>query len=245
MMQEALHAGPNFALLNLHDLDVSPRTVTLRHLMIKNLILDWSGTLANDLPAVLQGLNRMLKLFRRPQLTEAEFRERFRLPYTEFYREVLPGVPLEKLKALYLRFFHNALSMIPLIDHAREFLEYAAAEKKRMVLFSSAPLDHVEEQARHLGVWHFFEHAACGVVDKREHIAALMLDRGFEPHHTAFVGDMRHDIEAGKAARVLTIATCTGYESVAKLQSAEPDHLIANLSELPALLAAFGAGVHG
>jgi len=104
MMQEALHAGPNFALLNLHDLDVSPRTVTLRHLMIKNLILDWSGTLANDLPAVLQGLNRMLKLFRRPQLTEAEFRERFRLPYTECYREVLPGVPLEKLKALYLRF---------------------------------------------------------------------------------------------------------------------------------------------
>jgi phosphoglycolate phosphatase-like HAD superfamily hydrolase len=56
---------------------------------------------------------------------------------------------------------------------------------------------------------------------------------------------MRHDIEAGKAARVLTIASCTGYESVAKLQSAAPDHLIANLSELPPLLAAFGAGVRG
>jgi len=65
------------------------------------------------------------------------------------------------------------------------------------------------------------------------------------PWHTAFVGDMRHDIEAGKAARVLTIASCTGYESVAKLQSAAPDHLIANLSELPPLLAAFGAGVRG
>jgi phosphoglycolate phosphatase-like HAD superfamily hydrolase len=31
--------------------------------MIKNLILDWSGTLANDLPAELQALNRMLRLF--------------------------------------------------------------------------------------------------------------------------------------------------------------------------------------
>ncbi len=201
--------------------------------MIKNLILDWSGTLANDLPAVLQALNRMLRLFCKPTLTEAEFRERFRLPYTEFYDEVLPGVPIEKVKALYLRFFPNAVPKIPLLDHAREFLEYAAASERRLVLFSSAPLDHVEEQARWLGVWDYFEHAACGVVDKREHIAGLMADRGFEPQHTAFVGDMRHDIEAGKAAQVLTVATCTGYESVTKLQSALPDILIANLSELP------------
>lgn len=202
--------------------------------MVKNLILDWSGTLANDLPSVLQGLNRMLKLFRKPTLTEVEFRERFRLPYTEFYEEVLPGVPLEKVKSLYLKFF--PMPKIPLLEHAREFLEYAAATERRMVLFSSAPLDHVEEQARYLDVWRYFEHAACGVVDKREHIAGLMQGRGFRPEETAFVGDMRHDIEAGKAAGVLTVATCTGYESVAKLQSAEPDLMVANLSELPAHL---------
>ena len=204
--------------------------------MIKNLILDWSGTLADDLPAVLQALNRMLRLFRKPTLTEAEFRDRFRLPYTEFYDEVLPGIPIEKVKALYLRFFPNARPRVPLLDHAREFLEFAAATDRRMVLFSSAPLDHVEEQARLLGVWQYFEHAACGVVDKREHIASLMADRGFLPEETAFVGDMRHDIEAGRAARVLTVATCTGYESVARLQSVSPDLLIAHLGELPPYL---------
>lgn len=201
--------------------------------MIKNLILDWSGTLANDLPAVLQALNRMLRLFRKPTLTEAEFRERFRLPYTEFYNEVLPGIPIEKVKDLYLRFFPNARPMVPLLEHAREFLEFAAATNRRMVLFSSAPQDHVEEQARYLGVWQYFEHAACGVVDKREHIATLMANRGFLSAETAFVGDMRHDIEAGRTAGVLTIATCTGYESVAKLTSVSPDILVANLSELP------------
>lgn len=204
--------------------------------MIKNLILDWSGTLANDLPAVLQALNRMLRLFRKPQLTEEEFRERFRLPFTEFYDEVLPGIPLEKVKSLYLRFFPNAVPKIPLIEHARDFLEHSAAAGRRMVLFSSAPGDHVEQQARNLGVWDFFEHAACGVVDKREHIAALMARQQFIASETAFVGDMRHDIEAGKAAGVLTIATSTGYESVAKLQSAQPDHLVANLRELMTIL---------
>jgi len=204
--------------------------------MIKNLILDWSGTLANDLPAVLQALNRMLRFFRKPQLTETEFRERFRLPFTEFYDEVLPGVPVEFVKSLYLKLFPNARPKIPLIEHAREFLEHSAAAGRRMVLFSSAPGDHVEQQARELGIWHFFEHAACDVIDKRQHIVALMTRLSFAPHETAFVGDMRHDIEAGKTAGVLTVATCTGYESIAKLQSATPDVLIANLSELPPLL---------
>jgi phosphoglycolate phosphatase-like HAD superfamily hydrolase len=204
--------------------------------MIDNLILDWSGTLANDLPAVLKALNRMLKLFGKPRMDEAEFRERFRLPYTEFYNEVLPGVPIEQAKALYLRFFPNALPLVPLLDHAREFLDHASATGRRMVLLSSAPLDHVEKQARHLEVWHHFEHAACGILDKREHIVELVRDRGFDPQRTVMIGDMRHDIEAGKAAGVRTIGTCTGYESVAKLLSAKPDHLVADLREVKALL---------
>jgi phosphoglycolate phosphatase-like HAD superfamily hydrolase len=199
---------------------------------IQNLILDWSGTLADDLPAVLQALNRMLRFFRKPTLTEAEFRERFRLPFQDFYDEVLPGVPVELVKKLYLKLFPNALPKIPLIEHAREFLEYGRATGRRMVIFSSAPGDHVEQQARALEVWGFFEHAACGVVDKREHIVAMMAARGFEAHETAMIGDMRHDIDAGRKAGVLTVATCTGYESVEKLRSVNPDVLVANLREL-------------
>lgn len=200
--------------------------------MIRNLILDWSGTLANDLPAVLQALNRMLRVFRKPQMTEAEFRERFRLPFKEFYDEVLPGVPVEFVKNLYLKLFPNARPMVPLIEHAREFLEYGRATGRRMVIFSSAPGDHVEEQARHLEIWDFFEHAACGVLDKRETIVSMMEARGFAAHETAMIGDMRHDIDAGRAAGVLTVATCTGYESVEKLKSVNPDVLVANLREL-------------
>jgi phosphoglycolate phosphatase len=201
--------------------------------MISNLILDWSGTLANDLPAVLQALNRMLKFFRKPVMTEAEFRERFRLPFTEFYDEVLPGVPIEQLKLLYLMLFPEALTKrVPLLDHARDFLDDARTAGMRMVLFSSAPGDHVECQARALEVWDHFELTVCGVVDKRQRIAELMAQTGFDPQATAFVGDMRHDIEAGREAGVMTVATCTGYESVAKLESAKPDVLVANLSEL-------------
>ena len=65
--------------------------------MIKNLIFDWSGTLANDLPCVLRTTNAMLEHFGQQAMTEAQFREQFRLPFTEFYDEVLPGVELAQL----------------------------------------------------------------------------------------------------------------------------------------------------
>jgi phosphoglycolate phosphatase len=54
--------------------------------MIRNLIFDWSGTLADDLPSVLCAVNGMLRAAGRAELTRAEFQARFRLPYPEFFR---------------------------------------------------------------------------------------------------------------------------------------------------------------
>lgn len=204
--------------------------------MIKNLIFDWSGTLADDMPSVLSATNRVLQHFGRGELSIAEFRDKFRLPYTDFYNEVLPDVPLATLQHLYLTHFPSDLDAVPIIDHAREFLEYAAATGRRLAVLSSAPLEHVDAQARNLGVRDFFEQFHCGVIDKREGIRVLLDEMKANAMDTAFIGDMRHDIDAGKAAGVLSIATATGYESVATLMTAEPDVLVPNLSRLPQLL---------
>jgi ADP-ribose pyrophosphatase YjhB (NUDIX family) len=74
------------------------------------------------------------------------------------------------------------------------------------------------------------------VIDKRDEIHALLADLDMRPEETAFIGDMRHDIDAGKAAGVLSIATCTGYESAETLLTSEPDLLVRDLSRLPELL---------
>jgi ADP-ribose pyrophosphatase YjhB (NUDIX family) len=76
----------------------------------------------------------------------------------------------------------------------------------------------------------------CGVIDKRTEIHALLESLDMRPEETAFIGDMRHDIDAGKAAGVLTIATCTGYETAAQLMTSAPDLLVPDLSRLPVLL---------
>ena len=170
-------------------------------------------------------------------MTRPEFQARFRLPYTEFFREVLPGeVSVEEMQASYLKHFPQSHDDVVLLPHAAEFIRYGAATGRRMVVLSSAPLAHVEAQAKNLGIRDAFEILRCGVVDKRDEIHRLLEELDMRPDETAFIGDMRHDIEAGKAAGAISIGTCTGYESAATLLTAEPDMLVRDLSRLPHLL---------
>ena len=210
--------------------------------MIRNLLFDWSGTLVDDLPGVLCAVNGMLRSAGAGELTREEFRARFRLPYTEFFAEMLPGLPLERLQQLYLEHFTHAHEDIALLPHAREFIQFAAATGRRLVVLSSAPLPHVTAQAEALGLRDAFEVMRCGVIDKRTEIHGLLAELDMAAAETAFIGDMRHDIEAGQAAGVVAIATCTGYESAETLMTAAPDMLVPDLSRLPALLGPLSGG---
>ena len=203
---------------------------------IRNLLLDWSGTLANDLSAVLVATNGILAHHQLPALSREEFQAKFRLPYTEFYRAMLPDVPLSEMKELYVRHFPQGTHPVPMLPHAKELLEFAAASGRPRVLLSSVPREHFEVQAEAAGVRHLFSAVYCDVVDKRETIAGILQAEGLDPKETAFIGDMRHDIEAGHTAGVFTIATSTGYESPSTLLEARPDLLVPNLSRLPGLL---------
>lgn len=204
--------------------------------MIRNLIFDWSGTLADDLAAVLVATNGVLGHHGRATLEREEFRALFRLPYTDFYQEVLPDIPLESVKEQYLRHFPSDHSVVPMLPHVREFLEYAVSTGRRMVVMSSAPEEHVRAQAEANGVTHYFEAIWGGVVDKRLAVHELLTQMKMRPEDTAFVGDMRHDIDAGKAGGCLSIAVATGYESVALLMESVPDVVLADLSKLPVVL---------
>jgi len=90
--------------------------------MFRNLIFDWSGTLVDDLPPVLDATNHVLSVYGLPVMDREEFRRRFRLPYRSFYEEMLPGVPLEELEVHFRRAFADSKSPVTVLPHAREKL---------------------------------------------------------------------------------------------------------------------------
>lgn len=190
--------------------------------MIRNIIFDWSGTLADDLAAVLHATNLIFAEYGRDPLDLEEFRMHFRLPFPEFYAELLPEATLEGLEELYERFFHGLNDTIDLLPGAMEFLDRCRSTGKRTFLLSTIKTDHFERQAARLGVADRFEHAYTQVMDKREAIRGIIRERGLDPRETMFVGDMVHDIETAKHGGVLDVAVLTGFDRLEKLLPANP-----------------------
>jgi phosphoglycolate phosphatase len=220
-----------------------------RAAMVRNLLLDWSGTVADDRVAVIETTNRILEMHGLGRLSDGEFRRRFRLPYTEFYEEILPGVELEGLEVLYRELFEEVEAevggRVTLLPGARGFLEFCRETGRRCYILSSIPERHFEQQAGRLGVRQFFHGGRLGVRDKRKVIRDLLGAEGLEAGETAFVGDMRHDIDAGRAGGVLTVATLTGYEPAGVLAEAEPDVMVAHLGHLRHMLVGLDAETGG
>jgi phosphoglycolate phosphatase-like HAD superfamily hydrolase len=204
--------------------------------MLRNLLLDWSGTLADDLGPVLKATNAIFRDFGRRELTLEEFRQHFRLPFTEFYAEFLPEATLEGLETLYMRFFAGLNDEVELLPGAREFLDFCRRSGRRIFLLSTIKATHFDAQAGRLGVRDAFDHPYVEIMDKREKIREILATHDLDPAETAFVGDMVHDIETARHGGVTSVAVLTGFDPLEKLASAKPDVIVTGLPVLQALL---------
>lgn len=84
--------------------------------MFRNLIFDWSGTLVDDLGPVIEATNFVLGKYGIGPMDREGFRRKFRLPYREFYEEILPGVSLEELEAHFRPAFSGSTAKVFVLD---------------------------------------------------------------------------------------------------------------------------------
>ncbi len=200
--------------------------------MFKNLIFDWSGTLVDDMGPVIEATNAVLEKYGIAPYDREGFRRNFRLPYREFYEEMLPGVALEELESHFRPAFDGATSLVTVLPHAREKLEWAQARGLRMFVLTSMDADAFGRQLEEFGMKCFFEATYAGVLDKRELIAHLLETHGLHKDETAFVGDMTHDIETARHGGISSIAVLTGYHHAEVLANVRPDITVPDLGVL-------------
>lgn len=204
--------------------------------MFRNFIFDWSGTLVDDLGPVIEATNVVLGKYGIAAMDREAFRRRFRLPYGEFYAEVLPAVPLAELEGHFRLAFAAAASPVTVLPHAREKLEWCRALGLRAFVLTSMDAAAFEEQLDTFGWRHHFEATYSGVLDKRLVIHRILTTHRLEPAHTAFVGDMTHDVETARHGGIASIAVLTGYNHAEVLAAVHPDLTVADLGVLRELL---------
>lgn len=206
--------------------------------MFRNLIFDWSGTLVDDLGPVLEATNAVLEKYAVAALDREGFRRAFRLPYRDFYAELLPDVPLEELEAHFRPAFDAAVSPVTILPHAREKLEWCAALGIRCFVLTSMDSIAFERQMDQFGLRQHFEATYSGVLDKRDLIHRILETHSLAPAETAFVGDMTHDVETARHGGISSIAVLTGYNHAEILATVRPDLTVPDLGVLRELFAA-------
>jgi phosphoglycolate phosphatase-like HAD superfamily hydrolase len=212
--------------------------------VIRNIILDWSGTLVDDLPAVWQATNYVLTQARQPEMSLEEFRAKFCLPFEVFYARHLPQVPLPQLELWFHSCFRQVQDSVCELPHAREFLEFCRRRSLRTFLLSTIHGDHFAVQAGLTGFQRYIDRAYVAVMDKRQKIHEVLAENRLEPGATLFVGDMRHDIETAKHGGVHSCAVLTGYNTLEELRAAGPDLIVEHLGELRRVLEVNGLRLH-
>jgi phosphoglycolate phosphatase len=204
--------------------------------MIRNVILDWSGTVVDDLDAVLTGTNAVLAHFGHRELSKEEFRREFVLPFALFYARLLPGVAMFEVDKVYHQSFAQRRRSVKLLDGALDFLEFCHLTGRSLFILSTMNKAHFEAEASRLKVRHYFDQVYVEVPDKIAKIDALLGENNLRAAETLFAGDMIHDIAAGKSGGVLSVAVCTGFDSPEKLAESWPDLMVRDLSSLQRVL---------
>jgi phosphoglycolate phosphatase len=204
--------------------------------VIRNFILDWSGTVVDDLGAVVQATNDVFREFGRAEISRDAFRSEFALPLSRFYERFLPGVPMERSEEVYNRQFQVRRGEVGLLPGVSEFLEFCRGSNRALYGISTMYGHHFNEQARRLNVQDYFRRVYVEVIDKATEIRRVLTENHLAPQETAFVGDMAHDIEAAKKCGILPIGILTGFDTVDKLAPAGAASVIRGFGELQQLL---------
>jgi phosphoglycolate phosphatase-like HAD superfamily hydrolase/ADP-ribose pyrophosphatase YjhB (NUDIX family) len=204
--------------------------------MIRNIIFDWSGTLVDDLPAVLKATNYVLAQAERAEMTLDQFRAEFCLPFTHFYDRHVPHVPLPQLEAWFHARFREVQDSVCELPHAREFLQFCRAKGLRTFLLSTVHQDHFAVQAAVTGFDKYLDKPYISVWDKRKKIHEILEENRLAPQETLFIGDMQHDIETARHGGVHSCAVLTGYNTLDQLRAAKPDLIVEHLRELREIL---------
>ncbi len=202
--------------------------------VIRNIIFDWSGTLADDFQCTYLTNMAVFQRLGLRSLSAEQFRKEFSLPYMEFYRNYT-GVSKEEIDRIFAEEFQSPPPQ-ELYPGVKDTLAGLRQSGVRLAILSTCVKSKLLEEMECSGIGGFFVDVRGGVYDKAEELPDILKANGFSQAETAFVGDMTHDIESGKKAGVISVAITWGYQTREKLEGCKPTHVISRLAEVVELV---------
>lgn len=215
----------------------------LREKRSSAILFDLDGTLIDTIELILSSARYAFQGWHRGMPTDAEWVQGIGTPLVQQLRlyaadDVELATLLERYRH-HQREHHDRLTRC--YADVPEVVEALAKVGYRLAIVTSKATPIARQSLAHVGLDAYFQ-TVVGYEDTTRHkpnpepVLEALTRLGVPADDAVFVGDSPHDIHAGRAAGVATIAALWGAFDRETLAAAGPDHLIECASDLPGVL---------
>ncbi len=122
-----------------------------------------------------------------------------------------------------------------------KIIKFLAAKGKKIAMLSNNLRSSVEESLTKFGLKQYFtEILGANDTDKLkpepDGLFKIMKDQSINPKRTLFIGDMKTDIQAGKAAGIKTLCVASGLNKKEELIMEKPDYIVDDMVGLARMI---------
>lgn len=193
----------------------------------KNIIWDWNGTIINDTPISVEATNILLQRFGYPTITFEYYRDNVDTPIVNFYGKIfnLNKHDVEMIDDEWGILYDQLSEKIDLHTGVKEMLCFFAKNNLNQIILSAFKTIEITKYARRFSIEHYFDDilGTQNIVMESKTVRGTryMLEHGFAPELTLYIGDTVHDYETSRDLDVDCILFSGGQQSPKLLKNAE------------------------
>lgn len=210
--------------------------------MYKTIIWDWNGTLLDDLELSLGATNSMLQDRKLPILSVERYKEIFKFPVVDYYKEAgfdFENEPFEIPARQYMDLYHAGEHTTQLFPDVVETLTYLKDNSYRQIVLSAMEDGNLKKMIRNAGISDFFD-GIFGIKDDfaREKVTLgkqVIKDLNLNSSECLMIGDTLHDAEVAEQCDFGCILYSGGHVSKQRLKT-KGHRIIERLSDIQQIL---------
>ena len=208
--------------------------------MIKHVVFDFDGTIANTTPLVPEIINEVLEYFNKPILTEKELSHYMSIRWKKATKDLgIKWHHLPKYALTAQRMMNKKLDNVDLFENIKEVIEHLS-ENYTTNIISLNSKDNIEQVIKNHNISSIEKvFSTKGKVNKKKVLKKYLKEFNIKKHELLYVGDELGDIEACKKNDIKVIAVTWGYDSKEILSSGNPDYLVDSPLEISRIVAAY------
>ena len=205
------------------------------------LVLDFNGTIIDDVDLCLNILNHLLEERNYKKVSLEEYKHIFTFPIKKYY--INAGFDLEKysftsISNEFISLYQKASLNCKLYEGINELIDKCNNNEVKVVLLSASQIDNLKEQTDHFGLSEKFEvilgTSTIEAASKVEIGKNYFKDK--QDKKILFVGDTTHDAEVASAIGADALLITHGHQARDILLKANPLKVIDSFKEVEDIL---------